>query len=197
MCLDLQYIFPSPRKLLLSQSWHDHATSSTLQCGVSGTPPSTDSTGCTGTLPVKEFIRVPGCSWKATAQETPTISLGTFSIQFTAQVALGSFIPILPGTGHFWLPTLALSPGNHVQKLLSKPTLGPLRGYLAPGIPAPKYPWPRPPATFACVGTQQGRTVASPLAARALSPAHQQLHLAAKPPSPPPERRPGLGRHTR
>lgn len=39
--------------------------------------------------------------------------------------------------------------------------------------------------------------MASPLAARALSPAHQELHLAAKPPSPPPERRPGLGKHTR
>lgn len=89
--------------------------------------------------PREGVIRVPGCSWKATAQVTPTISQGTFSVQFTAQVALESFIPTLPGTGHFWLPTLALSPGNHVQKLLSKPAL------VLPRPPGSGYPRPQIP----------------------------------------------------
>lgn len=103
--------------------------------------------------PCEGVIRVPGCSWKATAQVTPTISQGTFSVQFTAQVALESFIPTLPGTGHFWLPTLALSPGNHVQKLLSKPALvlseatwlrvSPPPNTLGRGHPRPSRVWGR------------------------------------------------------
>lgn len=98
---------------------------------------------------------------------------------------MGSFIPVPPGTGHSWPPTLTQPSDSHVLKLLSKPALGTLRWPDASVSPPPNTlgrGHPRPSR----VGTQRDRKLAPPLAARALSPAHQQLHLAARPPSPPP-----------
>lgn len=135
-------------------------------------------------LPREGDRRVPGCRWKSTKQVTPTNSFPEKLLHSVHRAGefeetLFQLDLILATPRH---PPLALH--GRIQKLLWKVSLGPRRWPGASVAPPPNT-LGRGHSRPSRVGTRRGRRLTSPPAAWTLSPTHQQLHLAARPPSPP------------